>query len=124
MVSENSNKSIFKNSIILYIRLAIVSVCSILIARFSLQALGIVDYGLFSLIGGIISIIGLVNTIMISVSNRFIATAIGRGNMEEINKQFNINLIIHVLIAIFTIICSSTNILPVILSYFVIFTKN
>ena len=104
MVSENSNKSIFKNSIILYIRLAIVSVCSILIARFSLQALGIVDYGLFSLIGGIISIIGLVNTIMISVSNRFIATAIGRGNMEEINKQFNINLIIHVIIAIFTII--------------------
>lgn len=104
MVLENSNRSIFKNSIILYIKLAIVSLCSIFIARFSLQALGIVDYGLFSLIGGIISIIALVNTIMISVSNRFIATAIGRGNLEEINKQFNINLIIHVLIAVFTII--------------------
>lgn len=43
----NTNKAIVVNSAQLYIRLAIVSVCGLLYTRFSLQALGANDYGLF-----------------------------------------------------------------------------
>ena len=44
------------------------------------------------------------NSIMISVSHRFIAVAVGKGNTHETNKVFNVNLVIHVLIAIATLI--------------------
>lgn len=103
-MQENTNKAIAINSLILYVRLAIVSVCGLLYTRFSLQALGMVDFGLFSVIGGIISFIGIFNTIMISTSNRFMAIAIGRKDLVEANRTFNVNLIIHVAIALFTII--------------------
>ena len=101
-MQENTNKSLAINSLILYVRLALVSVCSLLTARYSLQALGLTDYGLFSLLGSIISFVGIINTIMISTSNRFIAVAIGKGNLTEANKQFNVNLVIHIGIALFT----------------------
>ena len=49
-MQENTNKSIAVNSLILYIRLAIISISGLLYTRFSLQALGISDYGLYSVI--------------------------------------------------------------------------
>lgn len=69
--------------------------------RFALQALGIMDYGLFSVLGSIISFIGVFNTIMLSTCNRFIAVAIGKGDINEINKTFNINLVIFIGCALF-----------------------
>ena len=56
-MKENTNKAIVYNSIILYFRLAITTICSLLTTRFALKALGVVDYGLFSILGGIISFI-------------------------------------------------------------------
>ena len=55
-MQENTNKSIAVNSLILYIRLAIISISGLLYTRFSLQALGISDYGLYSVIACIIII--------------------------------------------------------------------
>lgn len=103
-MQENTNKAIAYNSLVLYVKMAITTVCALLSTRFGLQALGVVDYGLYAVLGGIISIIAIVNTIMVSTSNRFIAVAIGRGNMEEANKQFNVNLSIHVAIALLVLI--------------------
>lgn len=103
-MQENSNKSIAINSIVMYIRLAIVSVCGLLYTRFSLQALGVDDYGMYAVVGGIVAIIAISNSIMISVSNRFIAVAVGQGNAEDINKAFNVNIVIHIFIAIATLI--------------------
>ena len=100
---ENTNKAIAVNSVILYGRMIVNVLCSILTTRFALQALGVNDFGLFSLLGGIISFVSIFNTIMLSTSNRFIAVAIGKGDQEEINKQFNVSLIIHASIAVLTL---------------------
>lgn len=101
-MQENTNKSIAINSLILYIRLAIVSVSGLLYTRFSLQALGVTDYGLFSVIGCIISFSSIINSIMITTSNRFIALAIGKNDIRETCQQFNVNLAVHIAIAILT----------------------
>lgn len=103
-MQENSNKSIAINSIVMYIRLAIVSVCGLLYTRFALQALGVVDYGMVVVVGGMVTLMAVSNAIMISVSNRFMAIAIGKGNLEEANKTFNVNLVIHIAIALVTIL--------------------
>lgn len=103
-MKENTNKTIVYNSIILYLRLALTTFCSLLTTRFAFKALGIVDYGLFSILGGIISFIAIVNSIMAGTTRRFIAVAIGKKNIDEINEQFNVNLIIQVLAAIIVLI--------------------
>lgn len=101
---ENTNRAIAYNSVILYGKMAITTICALLTTRFALKALGVVDYGLYSVLGGIISFISIFNTIMLSTSNRFIAVAIGKGNKDEANEQFNVNLSIHVAIALLALI--------------------
>lgn len=100
----NDNKKIAVNSLILYARLLIVSVCSLFTTRYALKALGEDDYGLFSVVGSVIVFMAIINTIMVSTSTRFITVALGKGDIEDANKQFNINLIIHIVIAVATIV--------------------
>lgn len=101
-MQENTNRAIVINSVVLYIRLFVTAICGLLTTRYALQALGVDDYGLFSVVGGIISFIAIFNTVMLSTSNRFIATAIGKNDIKLINATFNVNLIIHIAIAIIT----------------------
>lgn len=99
-MQENTNKALAINSVILYVRLAITSVFGLFTTRFALQALGINDYGIFSVVGSIISFIGIINTIMVSTSNRFIATAIGKNDSNAVNETFNVNLTIYVILSV------------------------
>jgi len=103
-MQENTSKAITVNTVLLYIQLTVAIVAGLLTTRFALKALGVDDFGLFSVVGGIISFISIVNTIMLSTSNRFIAVAIGRGDMVEVNKQFNVNLAIHVAIGVIVLL--------------------
>lgn len=103
-MKENTNKAIAYNSLILYAKMGITTVCALLSTRFGLKALGVVDYGLFALLGGIISFMAVLNNIMVSTSNRFIAVALGKGNIDEANRQFNVNLSIHIVIALLVLI--------------------
>lgn len=102
-MKENTNKIIAYNAILLYVKLIVSVVCGLFITRFSLTALGISDFGLYSVIGSIITFVAIINTIMVSTSQRYIAVAIGRGDQREINTQFNICKIIHVVIAVATL---------------------
>ena len=101
-MQENTNRAIAVNSLILYVKMGVSVVCGLITTRLSLQLLGVTDFGLFSLLGGIITLIGILNIIQLSTSNRFIAVAIGKGIPEDINKQFNVNLFFHIAIALIT----------------------
>lgn len=103
-MKENTNRAIALNSIILYIRLIINLVCSLFATRFSLAALGVSDYGLYAVLGGIISFMSILNTIMVATTNRYISVAIGKGDVIEIREQFNVNLFIHIFIALITLV--------------------
>ena len=106
-MQENTNKAIAINSLILYVRLVVISISGLLYTRFSLEALGVNDYGLYSVIACIITFISVVNTIMVTTSNRFIAIAIGHHDKQEMCNQFNVNLLIHVVIALLTVVLAT-----------------
>ena len=99
-MQENTNRAIVLNSIILNARLIVTTLCSLLTVRFALKALGEVDYGLFSLLASTISLVAIINTIMAGTTRRFIAVAIGKSDIEEANKQFNVNLVVQMIVAL------------------------
>lgn len=105
-MQENTNKAIAYNSVILYAKMLINTACALLSTRFALQALGVVDFGLYTVLGGVISLISIFNTIMLSSSNRFIAVALGKCNVKLVNEQFNVVLVIHIAIALFVLLIS------------------
>lgn len=92
----SENKKIAFNSVILFVRLCIVSVISLISARFVLQALGASDYGLYNVVGGIVALLNVVNTAMVTTSYRYIAFELGKGEKGNPNKVFNSSLAIHV----------------------------
>lgn len=105
-MQENTNKAIVTNSVINYAKMIINTLLSLLTTRYALQALGVGDFGLFSVLGSIISFISIFNTIMLSTSNRFLAVEVGKGITNDINKQFNVNLVIFICIAVFMLLFS------------------
>lgn len=92
------NKKIAINSIVIFVRLCIVSTVSLLSARFVLQALGASDYGLYNVVGGIVGMLNILNTAMITTTYRYIAFELGRSG--NVNKVFNVSFTIHCVLAL------------------------
>lgn len=88
----------------LYIRMGVSIVVNIFITRIVLQSLGNSDYGLYNVVGGAISMLGFLSASMTVATQRFLNYAEGEGDHERIKVIFNNSLLIHQLLAIFTVI--------------------
>ena len=99
-MQENTTRAIVVNSLVMYLRLAVTAVAGLLTTRYALQALGANDFGIFSVVGGVVSLITVVNAIMVSTSSRFISVAVGRGDDSATNRIFNVCLMLHAAIAL------------------------
>lgn len=94
------NSRIAKNTVMLYIRMLLVMAVSIYTSRIVLKNLGITDYGLYSLVGGVATTFVFLNSAMGSVTQRYLSVSIGKGDAEQLRKVFNISFTIHTLIGI------------------------
>ena len=97
------NKKIAVNSVIIFAKLIITSIIGIYTSRVVLDALGASDYGLYNVVGGLVGLLNLLNTSMISTTYRFIAAELGKGENGNLNSIFNTSRNIHFCFA-FTII--------------------
>lgn len=95
----NDNRKIAVNSVIIFIRLIIVSLVSVLVSRYVLDALGASDYGLYNVVGGIVALLTVINGAMAGATYRYIAVELGKGEKGQLRKYFNISQSIHVAIA-------------------------
>lgn len=103
-----SNSLILKNSIILYIRLIITSIVGIITTRILLNSLGVQDFGLYAIVGGIVLMMNFLNTALISTSFRFIAFELGKNENGNPNKIFNISLFLHLALGVILILLAET----------------
>ncbi|MET3035625.1 lipopolysaccharide biosynthesis protein [Chryseobacterium sp. NRRL B-14859] len=100
----SSSKKIAKNTIFLYIRMLLVMGVTLYSSRIILQALGISDYGIYNVVGGIVTMFGFINGAMSSVTQRYISYDIGKGDLNKVQKTFSLTLTIHILIALLILI--------------------
>lgn len=104
----NDNKKVAINSVIIFIRLLISSIISLIVSRIVFDALGVSDYGLYNVVGGIVIMLNVFNGAMASTTYRYIAFELGKGTIGQPNKVFNISLAIHICFVIFIIIIGAT----------------
>lgn len=102
MISEVSseNKRIAKNSVLLYIRLAVVMVGGLYISRIILDALGASDYGLYNVVGGFVTMFTIVSSSLTAATSRFITFELGKNDMERLKTVFSISVSIHIVLSI------------------------
>ncbi|QIG90975.1 lipopolysaccharide biosynthesis protein [Chryseobacterium sp. POL2] len=77
-------------------------------SRLVLQALGVEDYGIYGLVGGIVSMFSFLNSAMSAATQRYLSFDIGKGDCERLKKTFNATLNIHILIAAIILVLAET----------------
>lgn len=108
MSSESSNKRIAKNTAALYIRMLFTMAISLYTSRVVLNTLGIEDYGIYNVVGGIVVMFGFLNSAMAAATQRFLTFEIGKGNYNQLNQVYSMSVTIHALIAISVLILAET----------------
>lgn len=97
-MNEN-NKVIAKNTFFMYIRMGVSMLVGLYTSRVVLNVLGVEDYGLYNVIGGIVALFSVLNLAMINTTSRFITVSLPRGNLQETSDTFNMALLIHLVVA-------------------------
>lgn len=69
-------------------------------SRVVLDKLGITDYGIYNVVGGIVSMLGFLTGAMGNAVQRYLSFEIGKGEKERVNHIFNVSLLAHIVIAI------------------------
>lgn len=95
----NANKRIAKNTAFLYLRMLVVTGTSLYTIRVVLDALGTVDFGLYGVVAGVVTILAFLNGTMSQAAQRFLSVEIGTSDAASINRTFNTILAIHLGIA-------------------------
>lgn len=103
-----NNKRIAKNTLLLYVRTLFIMLVALYTSRVVLNTLGISDYGIYNVVGGVVAMFGFINSSMSSATQRYITFALGKGDMENLRKVFSTALQIHVLIAVLIVVLGET----------------
>lgn len=106
--SLKNSKRIAKNTMLLYFRMLLTMLVSLYSVRVVLDTLGIVDYGIYNVVGGIVIAFSFFSSTMASASQRFFAFEIGRGDFVQLKKTFSMMLIIYCLIAVIIVLLAET----------------
>ena len=93
------SKRVAKNTIVLYVRMLAVMVIGLFTGRVTFNALGVSDYGLQSIAGGVIGMITFMMGSLSSASSRFIVVEMGRGSVGTLKRVFSTIFIVHLCLA-------------------------
>lgn len=103
-----NNKRIAKNTILLYVRMFFVMCIQLYTSRVVLHALGVEDYGIYNVVGGIVTMFAFLNVAMGSSTQRYITYYLGKGDSNELQEVFSNCIIIHAMLAVVIILLSET----------------
>ena len=98
--SISNNKRIAKNTIMLYMRTLFVMLITLYTSRVILQSLGVEDYGIYNVVGGIITMFAFISSTLSTASQRYITFELGKGTDGNMNKVFSICLLLHIVLAL------------------------
>ena len=103
-----NNKRIAKNTLYLYLRMLLTMGVSLYTSRIVLNALGIVDFGIYNIVGGVVILFSFINNSLSSATQRFLNFELGKGDALETKRIFSMSLTIHICVALFVVLLAET----------------
>ena len=109
MSNQHSNhKRIAKNTAMLYVRQLFSMAVSLFTAGIVLRELGVTDFGIYNVVGGVVTLFSFLQSSMATGTQRFMNVEMGRGNFDRLQKVFSTSLTIHIAIAVIIFILAET----------------
>lgn len=103
----SANGRIARNTLYMYARLVTTMVVGLYVSRLALEVLGVSDYGLFAVVGGVLAMFTFISSSLASATSRFLNIEMGRKG-GEVNTVFNVNLALHTALALIVLALAET----------------
>ena len=100
------NKRIAKNSFVLFVRMFVVAIMGLISSRLMLHNLGDVDFGIYSVVGGIVQMMAFFNVVLSSATQRFLTIELGK--KQDLSKVFSVSVSLHFIIGFTILILGET----------------
>jgi O-antigen/teichoic acid export membrane protein len=97
---NSNNKRIAKNTLVVYGQLMLRLILGLYTSRLALEALGVSDFGLYSVVAGVVSLFTFISDSLSGTTVRFINVERGKAD-GDMNRIFNICHVLHISMAIF-----------------------
>ncbi len=96
---QSSNRVIL-NSGYLYANMLVTMVVQLASVRILVNALGVADYGIYSIVAGVVALFAFINVAMAASTQRFLSYAIGEGHPDHIREIFYQSVLLHLIIGV------------------------
>lgn len=106
--TSSNNKTIAKNTFFLYVRMLLVLIVSLYTSRIILSTLGVSDYGIYNVVGGVVTMLSLFSNNLSTAVSRFITFELGKGQSGNPLKTFRCSHTIFVIFALITFLLAET----------------
>lgn len=100
----SNSRRITKNMMSLFFRMFVTVIVSLYTSRVVLDVLGISDYGLYSVVGGVVALFSFMSASMASSTQRFLNFEKGKGDSLRVEKLFGTSRYVHILLAVVLLI--------------------
>lgn len=107
MTSEN-NKRIARNTMLLYVRMVFLMAVTLYTSRVVLRMLGVTDFGIYNVVGGVVTMLGFVSGSLGGATSRFITFELGRGEQGDVRHVFRCAVSVHYLLAGIVLLVAET----------------
>lgn len=102
------NKRIVKNTMALYVRMAITMSLGLVSSRYILKSLGVVDFGIYNVVGSIVTMFTFLNGSMAASVSRYLTFQLGKGDEKRLREVFATSMITHIALAALVVLLSET----------------
>lgn len=103
--NSQSNKRIAKNTMFMYIQFFVNLSVGLYTSRLVLQILGVSDYGLYAVVGGILTMFTFLSSSLSGATTRFLNYEMGAKD-GDVNRAFNINVVLHLVFALIVFVAA------------------
>ena len=107
-MQSDVKKRIAVNTVMLYIRMIIVMLISLFTSRKVLEVLGVDDYGIYNVVGGVVSMLSFLNSSMTVATQRFLTFELGRKDLNRYRTVFSMAFGIHCILAVIVLVLAET----------------
>ena len=105
---DANTKRIVKNTVMLYIRTLLIMLVSFYTTRVVLRALGVIDYGVYNVVGSTVAMFSVLSGSLSSAISRFITFELGRGNIEKLKRVFSTAITVQLILATIIVLFAET----------------
>lgn len=108
MLRSGNTTKIARNTLLLYIRMAVVMLVSLYTGRVVLNVLGVVDYGVYNVVSGIVVLFSFLNTALSNSSQRYLSISVAESDRAAVENVFSVCLALHIILAaVIALLCET-----------------